>query len=96
METIKKAGILLAGGALIVALLLLLQGRFRQPSTKSLPARPMEALAIGLAPSVQAGSPGPRPGTTKPTKPKGPHPYLGPNNAKVTIEIFGDFQAEVF
>ncbi|MFH2008598.1 MAG: thioredoxin domain-containing protein [bacterium] len=48
-------------------------------------------LAVALAPGVQAGSLGPRPRATS-KKPRGKYPYLGSPRAKVTMEVFGDFQ----
>ncbi len=50
------------------------------------------AWALVLAPNVEAGGRGPRPGTTKTQKPRGKYPYLGNPQAKVVIEVFGDFQ----
>lgn len=49
-------------------------------------------MALATAPSVEAGGRGPRPGTTTTTKARGKYPYLGNATAKVTIEVFGDFQ----
>ncbi len=49
-------------------------------------------LALGLAPRVEAGGRGPRPGTNTSKKPKSKYPTLGNAKAKVVIEVFGDFQ----
>jgi len=49
-------------------------------------------FALVLAPSVEAGGRGPRPGTNTSTKSWGRYPYLGNANAKVIIEVFGGFQ----
>jgi protein-disulfide isomerase len=49
-------------------------------------------MVLAAAPSVEAGGRGPRPGTTTSKRPKGKYPYLGNPNARVTIEVFGDFQ----
>lgn len=49
-------------------------------------------FALALAPKVEAGSRGPRPGTRTTTKARGKYPYLGNPKAKVIIEVFGDFQ----
>lgn len=49
-------------------------------------------VALAVAPSVEAGKRGPRPGAASKKKPWGKYPYLGNAKAKVTIEVFGDFQ----
>jgi protein-disulfide isomerase len=49
-------------------------------------------FALALAPSVEAGGRGPRPGTIKTVKSWGQFPSLGNPKAKVVIEVFGGFQ----